>query len=78
MQRHHWQTRRVDRFDTELICADCHGNLHALFDNRQLASELNTVEALRAHPVFAKALAFIRKQPPESKTRVKSAKRRRR
>jgi hypothetical protein len=75
MQKHHLQTRKVDRFDTELICADCHRHIHAFFGNRHLATELATVEALQAHEDFAKALAFIRKQAPGSRVQVHESKR---
>ena len=75
MQKHHLQTRKVDRFDTELICADCHGHIHAFFGNRHIAAELATIEALQAHEGFAKALSFIRKQAPGSRVRVREAKR---
>jgi hypothetical protein len=74
MQKHHLQTRKVDRFDTELICADCHRHIHAFFGNRHLAAELCTIEALQAHEEFAKALAFIRKQAPGSRVRVHESK----
>jgi hypothetical protein len=52
--------------------------IHALYDNQRLARELNTPESLREDPEFRRALAFIRKQAPTSRTRVKPAKHRRR
>ena len=61
--RHHLKTRRLDKHLTAIICTDCHRTIHALFDNRELRAGLDNIEALRAHPDFAKALTFIRKQP---------------
>jgi flagellar biosynthesis regulator FlbT len=78
MQRHHLQTRKRDRHDTELICSDCHKHIHAFFENRQVAKELNTIDALLANEEFGRALSFIRKQAPGSRTRVKTTRRRRR
>jgi flagellar biosynthesis regulator FlbT len=76
--RHHLKTRKVDRHDVEKVCNACHKTIHALFTNRQLAKELNTVEALLANPEFAKALTFIRKQSPTARTRVALSRQRRR
>jgi flagellar biosynthesis regulator FlbT len=78
MQRHHLQTRKVDRFNTELICSDCHKHIHAFFENRKVARELNTIEALLADDEFQKALKFIRKQAPGSRTTVRTTRRKRR
>jgi hypothetical protein len=78
MTRHHLQTRKVDRFDIELVCSDCHKHIHAFFENRQVARELNSIDALLGNEEFCKALSFIRKQPPGSRTRVKTARRKRR
>lgn len=72
MSRHHLKTRKVHRWETELICNDCHAHIHAFFENKELAENLHTIEALKQHPDFAKALNFLRKQAPESKSRVKS------
>ena len=73
MQKHHWHTRRVDKFDTELICADCHRQIHAFFGNKQIAAALSSVAALQADEEFARALAFIRKQAPGSRVRVRDS-----
>jgi len=78
LTRHHIKTRKIDKHDVELICRDCHKTIHALFDNRQVAREFNSVDALLANADFAKALAFIRKQPPGSSVRVRSARNNRR
>jgi hypothetical protein len=52
------------------MCADCHRNAHAIFTNKELAREFSTVEALLAHPTFAKATTFLRKQDPSRRCRM--------
>ena len=79
MQRHHLQTRGKDRFDVELICADCHKSVHALCSNDELRDprlELDTVEGLLANASFAKAAAFWRTVPPHRSPRMRSSRRR--
>ena len=55
---------------TETICSSCHSAIHRTFTNKELEKEYHTVEALLAHPTFAKTVAFIRKQDPKRKTRT--------
>jgi hypothetical protein len=78
MQRHHRSTRKVDRFGIDMICSDCHKTIHAFFENKRVAKELNNVEALLANEDFARALAFIRKQPAGSRIRARRSRKRRR
>jgi hypothetical protein len=81
MQRHHLQTRRKDRHDTELICADCHRSIHALFTHTELrneALELHTIEGLLAHEQFARHVAFIRRSDPGGRVHTKTSRSRRR
>lgn len=63
-----------------LICRDCHDAVHALFSNKQLESEFDSVEALMANERFAKTVKFISKQDPGGRTKTKRSndKRRRR
>ena len=74
LTRHHLQTRKVDRHDIELICVDCHKAVHALFSNKQVSRELNTVESLLEDEQFQKAVGFIRKQSPTSRNRFRRSK----
>jgi 5-methylcytosine-specific restriction enzyme A len=55
------------------FCKPCHKQVHALFSNRQLATELNTLEALRAAPQLATFLAWIRRQRPDRNFRTITA-----
>jgi hypothetical protein len=58
---HHMVPKSKGGRTTLTMCADCYRNAHATFTNKELALEYNTVEALLAHPTFAKATAFLRK-----------------
>jgi hypothetical protein len=83
MEAHHLKTRRKDKSDTEDVCQACHRQVHALFTNTELRDSrlgLDTVEGLLADPRMAKAVAFIKKQPPGAKVTTRQsnhAKRRR-
>ncbi|AFK54929.1 hypothetical protein AUP44_03320 [Tistrella mobilis] len=43
----------------------CHRMIHRLFDEKRLARDLNTAEALRAAPEMQGFLRWIAKRPPE-------------
>jgi hypothetical protein len=58
------------------ICTDCHGAIHALFDNKELERTFFTVEALKAEERFAKHLRWLAKQDPGGKSRTARSKRR--
>ena len=52
------------------ICSACHKQIHALFDNKRLAEELNTLEMLKNEPQMQKFLAWVRKQTPSKRVKV--------
>ncbi len=43
----------------------CHRTLHAQFSNGELARIGGDVNALRAHPVIAKFVAWVASKPPD-------------
>lgn len=45
------------------LCIMCHKQLHALFDNVELAKHLNDIPTLRQHEKVHSYLEFIRKHP---------------
>lgn len=69
--RQHTKRKKLDPGETIDICPACHRQIHTLFENRQLAQELNTIDALKFHPDMAKFLAWVRKQDPDRKIKVK-------
>src|SRR4051794_19052920 len=52
------------------LCKPCHKQLHAMFGNRQLASEYSTIAALRQAPPLQAFLQWIRKQKPDRNSRT--------
>jgi hypothetical protein len=57
------------------ICSACHRQIHALFDNTTLARELNCVERLRDEPRMRRFLAWVRKQDPDRRVKVRGGRR---
>ncbi|MGB3296471.1 MAG: hypothetical protein WBB01_26085 [Phormidesmis sp.] len=45
--------------------------VHTLFTNKELASDLNSADLLRSHPSMAKFLQWIAKQDPYKKVRTR-------
>lgn len=52
------------------ICSACHRQIHALFDNKRLAVELNTLEKLQTEPQMQKFLAWVKKQKSDKRVQV--------
>src|SRR5262245_57050007 len=46
----------------ELICAQCHGMIHATYTNETLAALYGTIDQLRKAPELQKFLRWVRKQ----------------
>lgn len=52
----------------------CHGKIHSVLSESELARDYPTLEKLQAHPGIAKFIRWVRKRPPEyrsSNRRVK-------
>ncbi|MCU0306550.1 MAG: hypothetical protein MUE51_02060 [Thermoleophilia bacterium] len=61
--------------ETVTICRDCHDAVHALIPNRELAGRAASVEALRADPAVARAVAFLARRPSVTRTRTRRPRR---
>jgi len=48
---------------TAELCSACHRQVHAMFTNRTLALELDTIEKLREDPQIQDYLRWAQKQP---------------
>ena len=59
------------------LCPTCHRQLHAMFSEKTLANELNSVDLLKADPEFAGYLRWARKQKEGAAFRVRRANTRR-
>lgn len=59
--------RDFDRNDVKKrvawLCRPCHNQVHALFTEKMLEREFNTLERLAAHPEVMKFVAWIRTRP---------------
>jgi len=63
--------KKADPGPTIEICSACHRQIHALFDNKHLAEELNNPDKLRNEPQMQKFLAWIRKQSSHKRVKVR-------
>jgi hypothetical protein len=63
LTEHHVVPKSRGGRDTISICRDCHRQIHALFDNKTLECELNSIEDLKKNPSIMKFLKWIRKKP---------------
>ncbi len=59
----------------ELLCAQCHGMVHATYTNETLARVYPTIEQLRQAPELTGYIKWARRQPPSRKKRNISRKR---
>jgi hypothetical protein len=68
--RQQTKRRKLDPGETIDICSACHRQIHSLFNNRLLATELNTLEKLRQQPDMVRFLNWLRKQDANRRVRV--------
>ena len=59
--------RQFDRSEVKTriawFCPPCHNHVHALFSEKTLEREFNTLESLAAHSEVARFVSWIRKKP---------------
>jgi 5-methylcytosine-specific restriction endonuclease McrA len=48
---------------TAAVCRPCHDQMHALFTEKELGWQYNTVEKLKAHPEVRKWIEWVSKRP---------------
>ena len=72
--RQYLKRKKIADSPTINICTACHKQIHALFDNKQLARELNTPDKLKQEPKMQKFLSWVRKQKPQKRVIVRMAK----
>ncbi|WP_347242469.1 HNH endonuclease [Nostoc sp. FACHB-888] len=68
--RQNTKRKKQDPGPTANICSACHRQIHALFDNKLLALELNTLDKLKNEPQMQKFLVWVRKQDPGKRVSV--------
>lgn len=74
---HHLIPRQKDgRFGPRAdLCSACHRQIHILFDNTRLARELNCLDRLRDEPDLQRFLAWVKRQPPDRRVKVRGRRR---
>lgn len=67
MNRHHLTPiSRGGRGTTTVIMHKiCHSKVHAVLNEKELASQYNTIEALQGQEEIAKFIKWVSKKPPE-------------
>lgn len=55
----------------------CHNEIHASLTEAELARSYNTVVALKTHPRLARFIDWVRKRPPEFRSRPPGRRRKR-
>lgn len=55
----------------------CHREIHATLTEAELARDYSTVEALRTHPRLTRFITWVRKRPPEFRSKVPGRRRKR-
>ena len=78
LTKHHCLPRQKGgtREDTELLCRQCHGMVHATYTNATLAVLYPAIEELRQAPELSAYLRWVRKQPSSRVKRNRSRRRR--
>ena len=71
--RQQTKRKKQDTGPTVDICAPCHKQIHTLFTNKALATNLNSIDKLKAREEMQKFLGWIRKQDPDRKVRTRKA-----
>ena len=69
--RQYLKRKKIAVSPTVSICTACHKQIHALFDNKKLAQELNTIDKLKQEPKMQKFLSWVRKQKPNKRIIVR-------
>ncbi|MDF1851738.1 MAG: hypothetical protein P1U85_12950 [Verrucomicrobiales bacterium] len=57
-----------------IVHAICHSKIHSVFSEAELAKSYSTIEALREHGEMKKFIRWIRKRPPEFRSKNRSPK----
>src|SRR5215813_6083675 len=77
LDQHHPIPRSRGGRETVTMHKICHRAIHAMLSERELAVEYAAFETLRAHPMLAQFVAWVRKRPPEYYDRTRWSRSRR-
>jgi len=75
LTEHHLTPREAGgrNLPTALLCTTCHKQIHALFTNKYLALNLNTLDKLESNDKIKKYLTWVEKQPPSAEFTIKKS-----
>jgi 5-methylcytosine-specific restriction protein A len=62
LTRHHLRPKEHGGVETALLCAGCHRQVHALFTNRTLANQYDSLDKLREDPAIRTYVAWAGRQ----------------
>ena len=77
LDQHHLVPRSHGGRETVTMQKICHRAIHAMLSEQELAEEFSGFEALRAHPLLAQFIAWVKRRPPEYYDRTRWSKTRR-
>lgn len=72
---HHLVPKSKGGRQTEYLHRICHRQIHALFTESELAKQLNSVEALLAHPSIERFVAWVKTKPIDLMERTRKSQR---
>lgn len=72
---HHLVPKSKGGKHTEYLHRICHRQIHALFTETELARQLNSVEALLAHPDMGLFVAWVKTKPDDFMERTRKSRR---
>ena len=72
---HHLVPKSKGGRHTEYMHRICHRQIHALFTETELAKQLNSVEALLAHPGIQRFVAWVKTKPADLMERTRKSQR---
>lgn len=77
LTRHHCLPRQKGgtQEDIVMICAQCHGMVHATYTNGTLANLYPSIDQLKSAPELSAYLRWVRKQPASRRKRNRSRRR---
>lgn len=64
--------------DTIIVCDQCGDQIHLLYDNKELATRLNTLEKLKSDDKITRYIKWIKSKPIDKSFSVKKLKRKHR
>jgi len=63
--------RREVKERIAMVCRPCHKQIHALFTEKELERDHNTLESLKAHPEMARFIEWLKDKPAGLKVTVR-------